>query len=74
MGGEEEDDLPALGLVAEGGQLPPDVVGERLDQLGVGRPPVDDAPPHSGRGHAEKSRERMWETAFGKAPFLLREE
>ncbi len=46
---EEDDDFLLLDLVAEGLQGLPDVVGERLDQLGVSAPAVDHAPPHLGR-------------------------
>ena len=45
MSGEKEYD-PAPLLLGEGVELLPDVVGERLDQLRVGRPPVDHAPLH----------------------------
>ncbi len=46
---EEDHDFLLLDLVAEGLQSLPDVVGERLDQLGVSAPAVDHAPPHLSR-------------------------
>ncbi len=48
MGREQDDDVLPLGGV-EDVQLLADVVGEGLDQVGVGGPPLDKAPLKAGR-------------------------